>query len=106
LQAEEKHESANASTSGRPFYTDECTAFVRGLPQSIEDGELKAVFADCGDLKEIRITRDPQTGRPKVYVFSGFAVLLTRQNPDCPHGLLELVSQGVSVVFLLQSARL
>ena len=66
LQAEEKHDSANASTSGRPFYTDECTAFVRGLPQSVEDSELKAVFADCGDLKEIRITRDPQTGRPKV----------------------------------------
>lgn len=66
LQAEEKPDSAEASTSGRPFYTDECTAFVRGLPQNLEDGELDELFADSGGLKEIRIQRDSQTGQAKV----------------------------------------
>ena len=66
VQAGEKPDSAEASMSGRPYYTDECTAFVRGLPQDIEDGELDEVFADCGGLKDIRITRDPQTGQAKV----------------------------------------
>ena len=66
MQAEAKPDSAEASTSGRPIYTDECTAFVRGLPQNIEDGQLDEVFADCGGLKEIRITRDAQTGQAKV----------------------------------------
>ena len=66
MQAEEKVDSAEASTSGRPFYTDECTAFVRGLPQNLEDGELDELFADSGGLKEIRIQRDSQTGQAKV----------------------------------------
>ena len=68
MQAEPKPDSAEASSSGRPFYTDECTAFVRGLPQNIADGELDELFDDCGGLKEIRITRDSQTGQAKVEI--------------------------------------
>ena len=71
MQADVKPDSAEAGTSGRPFYTDECTAFVRGLPQNIEDGELDEVFADCGGLKDIRITRDLQTGQAKVGSYGG-----------------------------------
>ncbi len=71
LQAEEKADGAEASTSGRPFYTDECTAFVRGLPQNLEDGELDELFADSGGLKDIRIQRDSQTGQAKVTLSDG-----------------------------------
>ena len=66
VQADEKHSAADASTSGRPFYTDECTAFVRGLQQDVEEGDLESLFADCGDIKAVRITRDAQTGQAKV----------------------------------------
>lgn len=66
MQAEQKQDSAEGSLSGRPFYRDECTAFVRGLPQNMEDGELDELFDDCGGLKEIRVTRDSQTGHAKV----------------------------------------
>ena len=66
MQAEEKQSAAEASTSGRPFYTDECTAFVRGLQQDVEEGDLESLFADCGNIKAVRITRDPQTGQAKV----------------------------------------
>ena len=64
MQADGKQEQA--STSGRPFYTDQCTAFVRGLPQNVEEGELEAIFADTGGVKDVRITRDHETGQPKV----------------------------------------
>ena len=66
VQAEEKQSAAEASTFGRPFYTDECTAFVRGLQPNMEEGDLEALFVNCGNIKAVRITRDPQTGQAKV----------------------------------------
>lgn len=66
MQADGKQEHTEASTSGRPFYTDQCTAFVRNLPQNVEEGELEAIFADTGGVKDVRITRDHETGQPKV----------------------------------------
>jgi hypothetical protein len=66
MQADGKQEHTEASTSGRPFFTDHCTAFIRGLPQSVEEHELEAVFADTGGVKDVRITRDHATGQPKV----------------------------------------
>lgn len=41
-------------------YTDEMTAFVKGLQPSVQDGELRALFEPCGGLKDVRPVRNPE----------------------------------------------
>lgn len=47
-------------------FTDECTAFVRGLDSKVTEAELQTLLAPCGDIKDVRIVLDKATHRPKV----------------------------------------
>lgn len=48
------------------IFTDECTAFIRGLDSKVTEAELKTLLTPCGDIKDIRIVMDKATHRPKV----------------------------------------
>lgn len=51
----------------RPIYTDEHTAFVKGLPYTCNEDDVRAVFSACGEVKGVRFVRDRETGK-----FKGF----------------------------------
>lgn len=65
-----KHQPAAAAAAapqGPPVvFTDECTAFVRGLDNKVTEAELKELLAACGQVKDVRLVMDKVTGRPKV----------------------------------------
>eukprot|EP00955_Chlamydomonas_euryale_P011460 123347-Chlamydomonas_euryale.AAC.1 len=47
------------STSAAVRYTDENTAYVKGLQPGVQDAELRALFEPCGGLAGVRPVRDP-----------------------------------------------
>lgn len=54
-----------ASQPAKPF-TDERTAFVKSLRMEVEQAEVEALFATCGDLTTVRLMRDRATNRSRV----------------------------------------
>jgi len=51
--------SGNGSIN-RPAYTDQVTAFVKGVPFTWSDAEFEALFAECGPIKAARLGKDKQ----------------------------------------------
>ena len=47
-------------------HRDECTVFVKSLRDTIQESDLEALFAPCGDVRGVRLGRDAQTGRHRV----------------------------------------
>ena len=43
--------------------------FVGGLDKDTTDEDLKSVFEKCGEVVEVRMMRNPQTGKNKGYAF-------------------------------------
>ena len=54
------------------IFTDECTAFVRGIDANATEDELKALLTLCGDIKGVRFVMDKGTGRSKVRLFDSW----------------------------------
>ena len=42
---------------------------AQGLPEDAREGELQALLAPVGGLREVRLPRDRDSGRPKGYAF-------------------------------------
>lgn len=40
---------------------ENCTVFVADLPSEATEADLKALFKDCGDIRDIKFTRMPET---------------------------------------------
>lgn len=56
-----------AAAQGPPvIFTDECTAFVRGLDNKVKEEELRTLLAPCGEIKGVRLVMDKGTGLFKV----------------------------------------
>ena len=56
-----------AAAQGPPvIFTDECTAFVRGLDNKVNEEELRTLLAPCGEIKGVRLVMDKVTGLFKV----------------------------------------
>ena len=43
--------------------------YVGNLPYSVTEGELKELFTQCGEVREINLIVDNETGRPKGFAF-------------------------------------
>ncbi len=46
--------------------------YVGNLPYSVDESELEALFSTYGDVEEIKLIRDRQTGRSKGFAFVTF----------------------------------
>ena len=49
--------------------------YVGNLPFSMSEEDLKNEFAACGEIEEVRVINDRETGRPKGFAFVTFATL-------------------------------
>jgi RNA recognition motif-containing protein len=43
--------------------------YVGNLPFSATEGEIRALFADYGDIESVHIVNDRETGRPRGFAF-------------------------------------
>jgi RNA recognition motif-containing protein len=48
--------------------------YIGNLPQRITEDGLKDVFAQIGDVQEVKIVKDPATGRSKGFGFVEMAL--------------------------------
>jgi len=60
--------SAGAAQGPPVIFTDECTAFVRGLDNKVTEEELRNLLAACGEIKGVRLVMDKVTGMFKVVI--------------------------------------
>merc|ERR1712216_712833 len=57
---------------GKGKGNNEATAFIRGLPFEATEDELKKLFADCGEIKNLRMPLNEE-GKSKGIAFCEFA---------------------------------
>lgn len=66
-QGQGQGQGQSAAAQGPPVvFTDECTAFVRGMDAKVTEDELRELLAECGDIKGVRLVKDKITGLFKV----------------------------------------
>ena len=46
------------------------TAFVKHLKENVDEGMLREIFKDCGDIKSLKIGREAETNRSRVRLLS------------------------------------
>ncbi|MGA1868397.1 MAG: RNA recognition motif domain-containing protein [bacterium] len=47
--------------------------YVGNLPYGVDESELKEIFSSYGDLEEVKLIRDWETGRSKGFAFITFS---------------------------------
>ncbi|KAJ1446566.1 hypothetical protein M885DRAFT_545966 [Pelagophyceae sp. CCMP2097] len=52
---------------------DSHTVYVEGLPYEVDEDEVRAAFADCGDVVDLRLPRWHDSGRARGYAHLDFA---------------------------------
>jgi RNA recognition motif-containing protein len=57
---------------------DDRKLFVGGLPQEASDEDIKEYFGQYGEIDNVNLKMDPQTGRSR-----GFAFILFKENTAC-----------------------
>lgn len=70
-KAEEEHSTTEISGAKKPRLEtppvplkrdrENCTVFVADLPSETTEADLKALFKDCGDIRDVKFTRMPET---------------------------------------------
>lgn len=43
------------------------TIYVKNLPKNVSSGEVQALFVPHGPVQSVKIVKNPQSGRPRVY---------------------------------------
>ena len=46
--------------------------FVRGLPWEMSEADLRELFSPCGELQELKIVMDRDTGKSRGFAFVSF----------------------------------
>ncbi|XP_060830844.1 RNA-binding motif protein, X-linked 2-like [Bombus pascuorum] len=60
---------SNRSTSWHDQYGDSAWIFIGGLPYDLTEGDVITVFSQYGEVVNINLIRDKNTGRQKGYGF-------------------------------------
>ncbi|XP_057956033.1 zinc finger CCCH domain-containing protein 25 [Malania oleifera] len=53
-------------------YKDSAYVFVGGIPFDLTEGDLLAVFAQCGEIVDVNLVRDKGTGKSKGFAFIAY----------------------------------
>lgn len=75
-QAAAAASNSGAAQSQPVIFTDECTAFVRGIDNKVTEDELRGLLAPCGEIKDVRLVMDKVTGLFKVPICPGHCMQL------------------------------
>ncbi|KAJ3032558.1 RNA-binding motif protein, X-linked 2 [Rhizophlyctis rosea] len=72
LNAVELFRDVNDSASWHAQYSDSAYVYVGGIPFQLTEGDLIAVFSQYGEIVDINLVRDKQTGKPKGFAFIAY----------------------------------
>lgn len=50
---------------GKPFGKEGCSLFIGNLAPDVKEDDISAVFAQCGQIVDIRLKRNPENGNVK-----------------------------------------
>lgn len=53
-------------------YKDSAYVYVGGIPFDLTEGDLLAVFAQCGEIVDVNLVRDKGTGKPRGFAFVAY----------------------------------
>jgi len=76
-QGEEGYDDQNSYKKAKPDWSDRDarTCFIGNLSFNIQDDNIREVFADCGEIADIRWVSDKETGAFKGFGFVEFATV-------------------------------
>ncbi|XP_028175738.1 RNA-binding motif protein, X-linked 2 [Ostrinia nubilalis] len=72
LKLSERELSGKSKTSWHDQYKDSAWIFVGGLPYDLTEGDVICVFSQYGEIVNINLVRDKETGKSKGYAFICF----------------------------------
>jgi RNA-binding motif protein, X-linked 2 len=65
----ERELTGNLKTSWHDQYKNSAWIFVGGLPYDLTEGDIICVFSQYGEIQQINLIRDKQTGKQKGFCF-------------------------------------
>ncbi|RVE43409.1 hypothetical protein evm_011946 [Chilo suppressalis] len=72
LKLSERELSGNSKTSWHDQYKDSAWVFVGGLPYDLTEGDVICVFSQYGEIVNINLVRDKETGKSRGFAFICF----------------------------------
>ncbi|KND02667.1 uncharacterized protein SPPG_01752 [Spizellomyces punctatus DAOM BR117] len=72
LNAAELFRDIKDSASWHSQYKDSAYVFVGGIPYELTEGDLIAVFSQYGEIVDLNLVRDKQSGKSKGFAFVAF----------------------------------
>ncbi|KAJ2824897.1 RNA-binding protein Cwf29, partial [Coemansia sp. 'formosensis'] len=68
-ERESRQGSSGSTASWHDEYKDSAYIFVGGLPFDLTEGDIICVFSQYGEIVNINLVRDKETGKSKGYAF-------------------------------------
>ena len=96
-QAELDNGSVGTSASWHAKYADSAWVFVGNLPMQLTEGDVICVMSQFGEVEDINLVRDEDTGKSK-----GFAFLKYEDARSCILAVDNLTGSKVCVSFCVQ----
>ncbi|CAI5515648.1 unnamed protein product [Closterium sp. Naga37s-1] len=72
ITARETARGVSDEASWHAKYKESAYVFVGGLPYDLTEGDLLAVFAQCGEIMDVNLVRDKSTGKSKGFAFLAY----------------------------------
>ncbi|GJP78143.1 hypothetical protein CLOP_g8476 [Closterium sp. NIES-67] len=72
ITARETARGVSDEASWHAKYKESAYVFVGGLPYDLTEGDLLAVFAQCGEVVDVNLVRDKSTGKSKGFAFLAY----------------------------------
>ncbi|CAG9792713.1 unnamed protein product [Diatraea saccharalis] len=69
LKLSERELSGNSKTSWHDQYKDSAWIFIGGLPYDLTEGDVISVFSQYGEIVNINLVRDKETGKSRGFAF-------------------------------------
>ncbi|XP_050236404.1 zinc finger CCCH domain-containing protein 25 [Mercurialis annua] len=72
INSKEAELGISEEASWHAKYKDSAYVFVGGIPFDLTEGDLLAVFAQCGEIVDVNLVRDKGTGKSKGFAFVAY----------------------------------
>ncbi|KAJ3183184.1 hypothetical protein HDU85_002210 [Gaertneriomyces sp. JEL0708] len=72
LNAHELFHSTSASSSWHAQYASSAYIYIGGLPYNLTEGDVIAVFSQYGEVVDVNLVRDKETGKSKGFAFLAY----------------------------------
>ncbi|CAN1150738.1 Zinc finger CCCH domain-containing protein 42 [Linum perenne] len=72
INSEEASLGISEEASWHAKYKDSAYIYVGGIPFDLTEGDLLAVFAQCGEVVDVNLVRDKGTGKSKGFAFVAY----------------------------------